>query len=118
MCGCAVRGWDTPAPGDRGLRCATCGEWIPWELFEEDGGTTFNRIAGVQRQHDPAGFRSFAVGMVLALGEWRRAEAEGRLPARRQPSPEEWRQAESLVDEVFGPGIPRPDGRLSESGPS
>lgn len=104
MCGCEVRAWHTPAPGDAGLRCATCGDSIPWELVETFR-TGANKIIAAQRQHDAAGFRSFLVGVVLAVSEWREAESEGRFPRRRQPSPEEWRQAERLVDEEFGAGF-------------
>ena len=104
VCGCSPRAWNTPAPGDWGVQCATCGDWIPWEWFEENHAEG-NRIITAQREHDAAGFGSFLVGVVLSVREWREGETEGRIPSRRQPSPEEWRQAECLVDEVFGAGF-------------
>lgn len=105
MCGCEVRAWHTPAPGDRGLQCATCGDWIPWELVDSHRAEFDRWIVAAQRQHDPGGFRPLAVGVELALREWREAEIEGREPTRWQPSPEEWRQAQQLVDKRFGAGF-------------
>ncbi|MYD88318.1 MAG: hypothetical protein F4018_15265 [Acidobacteria bacterium] len=103
-CGCAVRAWRVPAPGDPGLRCATCDNWVPWELFEQDRAE-FNRIVAAQREDDPAGVRSFLVGVALAVAEWKEAEHRGEGPRHREPSPEEWRRAECLVDEMFGAGF-------------
>ena len=96
--------WHTPAPGDLGVQCATCGDRIPWEWFEENRAEG-NRIIAAQREHDAAGFRSFLVGVVLSVREWREAETEGRSPRRRELMEEEWRQAECFVDEVFGAGF-------------
>jgi len=104
VCGCAARVWKTPAPGDTGVECATCSTVIPWEWFAENPKVG-NRIIAVQRERDPGGFRTFLVGVVLALVEWRESKTEARPLERRQPSPEEWVHAECLVDEVFGTGV-------------
>lgn len=106
ICGCAVASWETPAPGDRGVRCAECGWVTTWEWLERYPRGA-SAVLSAQRRHDPAGFEEWMAAAGIARAEVLTARREGRAPGRRRVSRRERRGAREAAREAIATAVKR-----------